>query len=78
MSEAVPVPTRQELLRLRLTAATRNSERLQVLTKCLELSVRGLQQELIDENDWNELDSVVALNDALQGIGAELFEAALS
>lgn len=78
MDKAVPVPTRQELLRLRLQATCRSSERLQVLSQCLGMSIQGIQQELMDENDWNEIDSVVAINDALQAIGAELFEAALS
>lgn len=72
------VPNRQDLLRLRLNAATRDSERLQVLSKCLAMSVQGLQQELIDEHDWSELDATIVINDALQAIGAELFEAALS
>lgn len=78
MDEAVPVPTRQDLLRLRLNAATRDSERLQVLSKCLVMSVQGMQQELMDVHDWSELDSTIVLNDALQAIGAELFDAALS
>lgn len=71
------VPNRQDLLRLRLNAATRDSERLQVLSKCLAMSVQGIQQELMEEN-WSELDATIVLNDALQAIGAELFEAALS
>lgn len=78
MSEAVPVPNRQELLRLRLQATCRSSERLQVLSKCLAMSIQGIQQELLEVHDWSEIDSVVVINDELISIGAELFEAALS
>lgn len=60
-------PNKKELLRLRLQAACRDSERLQTLVLCLELTVDGVLDELMEQG-WSDVEATQSVVDALTGV----------
>jgi len=67
--------SKQQLLKLRLQAACRSSERLQVLTGCVGTVINSIHLELVEHHDWDDVEAAVAVTAALQEIEAGLMEA---
>ena len=63
----------RSLLRHRLNAACNESERLQVLTTALSMSITSIHEELMLRG-WSDKDSAFAITDALQYIEAGLLD----
>ena len=66
--------SKQQLLKLRLQAACRSSERLQVLTGCVGTAINSIHFELVEHHGWNDVEAAVAVNGALQELEAGLME----
>ena len=67
-------PSRQDLLRHRLNAACTESERLQVLTTTLSMSITSIHEELMLRG-WSDEDAALAIVDALRFVENGLLEA---
>ena len=69
--------SKKELLRLRLQATCRGNERLRTLALCLELTVHGMLDELMEQG-WSDVEATQSIVDALtevqQGLMSELVQ----
>ena len=77
MMQGMKLLSKKELLRLRLQATCRGNERLRALDLCLELTVHGMLDELMEQG-WSDVEATQSIVDALtevqQGLMSELVQ----